>query len=155
VDRWRSRHLFKCGKEQAISHRASLITSGAVIRKSICMAVGGYDPGLRHSEDGDLGERLLAAGYDVIFDPGLIVVSVAKNTLGQVLERYWRWYAGKNETISLTAYFKQIVYSIKVMAVQDIGARDPLCVPISLLTPHYQFWRSLFRKVLGNPPRQS
>lgn len=146
VGRWRGRHLFKVGPVGSINRSASLATYGALVRKSAVLRVGNYTSALRHSEDEDLGERLLASGYNVVYDPGLQVTSIISNTLGQVLERYWRWYAGKEESIDWRAYLKQISYSIKVMAVQDLSAGDPMGVPISLLCPHYQFWKSWLRK---------
>jgi glycosyltransferase involved in cell wall biosynthesis len=147
VQRWRGRHLFKSDLQQAVNRRASLSTWGALMRKSQVLAAGNFNCELRHSEDTDLGERLLAAGYDVVFDPGIRVLSLKNNTLWEVLERYWRWYAGKDESINLGCYFKQIVYSVKVMARQDCQARDLLSIPISLFSPHYQFWRSLWRSL--------
>jgi len=149
LDRWRSRHLFKAGVDHQLSHHASFITSGAVIRKSIYETTGGYNSKLPHSEDADLGERFLSAGYEVIFDPELNLTSVSKNTLNQVLERYWRWYVGKDEAVSLKDYPKQVIYSVKVMARQDLAAHDPLSVPISLLSPHYQFCKSIWRRLHG------
>ena len=109
-------------------------------------AVGGYDPRLRHTEDADLGVRLLEAGYDIVGDPDLHVECISSNTLGEVLECYWRWYAGANEEAHVGAYWKTIGYSIKSMAVADLRAGDPRGVPISLLCPHYQFWRSWQRR---------
>ncbi len=147
ANRWRARHLFKCDTPLELSRKASLITACTVLRKSLCQAVGGYNPALRHSEDRDLGERLLAAGYDIVFDPAIEITPLGTNTFWQVLERYWRWHAGVSEPLSLKSYAKQIVYSVKVMAAADLAARDPLCVPISLLSPHYQFWKSAWRRV--------
>lgn len=147
VGRWRGRHLFKIGSPGTpINRSASLATYGALVRRSVVLQTGNYTETLRHSEDADLGERLLTTGYDVICDPSLQVTSVVCNTLGQVLERYWRWYAGKDELVSWNAYLKQVLYSVKVMAVQDLRAGDPLSVPISLLCPHYQFWKSWWRQ---------
>jgi hypothetical protein len=108
--------------------------------------VGGYNGSLRHTEDAELGDRLLAAGFDVVYDPRLIIASIASNTLGQVLERHWRWYAGPNPSANWREYYKSIGYSIKCMAWADLRAGDPLCIPVSLLSPHYRFWRSLWRK---------
>ena len=142
IERWRGRHLFKLDQPVAIRRRVTLATFGAMVRRSAVLAVGNYDRTLRHSEDGDLGERLLAAGYEVVSDPSLEITSVASNTLGEVLERYWRWYAGKDEAASWSDYFRQIAFSLKGMALQDLRAGDPFSVPISLLSPHYRFWRS-------------
>jgi glycosyltransferase involved in cell wall biosynthesis len=142
AERWRGRHLFKLDVPQSVSRRAPFITFGAIARRAAFLSVGNYDARLRHTEDKDLGERLLAAGYDVIYDPGLALVSTASNTVWQVLERYRRWYMGKDEARSLAAYARNVAYSLKVMAVQDLRAGDPLGAAISLLCPHYQFWRS-------------
>jgi glycosyltransferase involved in cell wall biosynthesis len=148
VERWRGRHLFKLDVPFTVKHRAALITYGTLVRKAAVEAVGGFDPLLKHSEDSDLGHRLAAANWDVVFDPSLHVISIAHNTLPEVLERYWRWYAGKDERISWKDYCKQIMYSAKVMAHQDFQAGDPLGIPISLLSPHYQFWKSSWRRFL-------
>lgn len=142
VERWRGRHLFRESKQTQLVRRASLITAGAMVSKSKVLSVGNYDPGLAHTEDRQLGERLLAAGLDVVCDPRLWVTSIVHNDLAQVLERYWRWNAGVAETVSWRHYAKQIAYSLKVMVKEDLLEGDPLSIPISVLAPHYQFWRS-------------
>jgi len=147
VQRWRGRHLFKTHDQPVANRRASLATWGVLMRKSCVMNVGNFDANLRHSEDADLGERLLADGYEVVFDPLLHTIPLTSNTLPELLERYWRWYAGKDEKIGWKGYFKQVVYSLKVMARQDLQAGDLLSIPISVLSPHYQFWKSFWRKL--------
>ena len=145
-DRWRGRHLFKTRELMTVKHQALLSTWGCVLRKSAVLTVGNFDSRLRHSEDADLGRRLLAQGFDVVFDPELRVFAGVTNSVGQVLERYWRWYAGVDERVSWRQYLKQIVYAAKVMAVQDLRERDVWAVPISLFSPHYQFWKSWARR---------
>jgi glycosyltransferase involved in cell wall biosynthesis len=142
ADRWRGRHLFKVQEAMAVQHRALLSTYGCVLRREVVMQVGNFDRSLRHSEDADLGRRLLDAGFDVVFDPELHCISGVTNTVHQVLERYWRWYAGTNEAISFRGYAKQTWYALKVMAMRDLRDGDLLSVPISLFAPHYQFWKS-------------
>jgi len=142
VERWRGRHLFNLGKTDEVRHFAPLSTFGAIVRRSAVMSVGNYLPSLRHSEDGDLGEKLLSAGFDIIHDPKLIVTSIAKNTLLQVLERHWRWKVGVDEHSAWDGYFRQIIYSVKVMAKEDLQAGDPMSSLISLLSPHYGFLKS-------------
>jgi GT2 family glycosyltransferase len=149
VDRWRGRHLFKEKNPPTIRHKTSLITWGTIVRKSIVLEAGNYNKHLCHSEDFDLGKRLLQRGYDVIFDPNLKVLSNSSDTIWQVLDRYWRWYVGKDEEVSIKGYLKAIVYSVKVMAIQDFNAGDPLSIMISLFSPHYNFWRTLWRKFKG------
>jgi cellulose synthase/poly-beta-1,6-N-acetylglucosamine synthase-like glycosyltransferase len=145
IGRWRARHLFKIGHRMEVRHHAPLITYGTIVRRSAVMEVGNYASTLRHSEDAELGERLLAAGYDIVFDPSAPVYSNVQNTLFQVLERYWRWYAGKDENISWRGYCRNIGYAVKGMAWQDLRAGDPLAALISLISPHFQFWHTALR----------
>lgn len=147
VERWRSRHLFKEDRPGAVRHRASLITTGSLLRRAAVLAVGNFDARLRRGEDAELGERLRRAGWDVVADPALQVVSRLDHTLGAVLERYARWNAGASDgRLTPGAYARLVGYSLKVMAREDLRARDPWCVPISLLCPHYQFWSARGRR---------
>lgn len=146
VDRWRGRHLLRVHDSPQTQHGASLITFGTLVRRSLVLDVGNYSASLRHSEDRELGVRLLAAGYDVLHDPTLSIVSNSRNTLGQVLERYWRWHAGYDgKQQSWHDYLRQTNYSIKVMARADLAHGDLLAVPISLACPHLHFIASRFR----------
>ena len=151
VGRWRSRHLFKANQCMAVKHNASLGAGGCgLIRKSAVLAVGNFNPLLRHSEDEELGKRLLAAGYDIVFDPSATYICNVRNTLTQVLERYWRWNAGSDEINweirSWRFYLKNIVYSVKVMAKEDIDNGDLAASFISLICPHYGFWIPRIRR---------
>jgi GT2 family glycosyltransferase len=148
ADRWRGRHLFKVQERQTLQHGALLSTYGCVLRRSAVLEVGNFDRSLRHSEDADLGRRLLAAGFDVIFDPSLHVITCTSNTKRQVLERYWRWNAGAQEHLSLLGYAKQVWYSVRVMVIQDLRDGDLPAISLSLLCPHYQFWKSWCRRYL-------
>ncbi len=147
VCRWRARHLFKADHPHRVTHHAHLITFGTMLRASAVKSVGGFDPSLRHSEDADLGERLLAAGFDVVADPSLKVYSNIVNTLSQTLERYWRWYVGKEERFSLMDYLRLMWFALRSMAFTDMRAGDPIAAGISLLLPNYQLWRFVSRSV--------
>lgn len=145
ADRWRARHLFKIDAVRQAQRAALLATTGAMVRRSSVVAVGGYDVALRHSEDAALGRRLRAAGHEVVCDPAMRFASTVHNSVAQVLERYWRWHAGTDEGSSWKGYAKIVSYSIKVMAAADLRARDPLAAVVSLACPHYQFWKSRTR----------
>jgi glycosyltransferase involved in cell wall biosynthesis len=146
-DRWRGRHLFKLQAQRPLQHDALLSTYGCVLRRSAVLSVGNFNWNLRHSEDADLGHRLLSAGFKVIFDPSLHVISAVSNSTLEVLDRYWRWHAGPYEDVTLHGYLKLIWYAITVLALRDIRDGDWYSVPVSLLCPHYQFWKSLQRKI--------
>ncbi|MBG29608.1 MAG: hypothetical protein CMI31_06355 [Opitutae bacterium] len=154
TDRWRGRHLFK---EEVDFPEAGpdimLITYGTLMKRSAVLEVGNFNASLRHTEDGDLGDRLLAAGHEIWGDPDLAVTSLTQNTLFQVMERYWRWYAGKEEKLSLSAYWHDFKGSIRPMAASDLANGDWGCACISLFSPHYRFWKTLYNKL--KPKRTS
>jgi GT2 family glycosyltransferase len=150
VIRWRGRHLFRIPKPGtppgAVNRRGWLATYGAMVRRSAVMDAGNYDARLRHTEDAELGQRLLAKGWDVVMDPALEAISIARNSLPQVLERYWRWNAGKDETVSVSSYARAVWFSVRVMMLSDLRDGDVPAALISLYSPHFQFWRSVTRK---------
>jgi hypothetical protein len=41
---------------------------------------------------------------------------------------------------------QQVAYSVKVLARKDLAAHDPAAVPISLVAPHYQAWKTWSRE---------
>lgn len=149
MGRWRARHLFKSGDCIEVRHRAPLITFGTMLRRSLVLGVGNFNRQLRHSEDAELGGRILAAGHDIIFDPGMPVCCNVRNSLPEVLERYWRWHAGSDARASWGAYWRNIAYSIKGMAWRDMRAGDPLGALVSLFCPHYCFWKSASGRLLS------
>ena len=138
AERWRGRHLYKMQEAAQVTHQALLVTACAIMRKSAVLAVGGFDVRFRHSEDAELGERLLAGGYDVVQDPALRAISIGRNTVFKVLERYWRWNTARHGNLMLGAYLRNISYSIKCLARQDIKAGDWQAALVSLACPHYQ-----------------
>ena len=137
VARWRGRHLFKQGQQFTAAGGANLATYGCILKRSKAIEVGNFDAELRQGEDADLGRRILSAGYDVIFDPEMHIVSISTNTLSGVLERYWRWTNHGHARVSAVAYLRQIWYALRVMMPQDLSAKDPAAALISLLWPHY------------------
>ena len=145
VNRWRRRHLFKEYSHFDTKPQKTklLITYGIVVRKSHIMKVGNFDERLRHSEDGELGGRLTNADYTLLWYPNIEVISVVKNSLLDVLERYWRWYVGKDERMSVSDYRHAIKASIRPMAQADITNHEWSSVFISLICPHYCFLKSL------------
>ena len=142
VSRWRARHLLLIDVDFATDRHAPLITQGVLMRKAAVEAVGNFNPDLRHGEDGDLGTRLLADGYEVVFDPNIPIMSLSEHSLMQTLERYWRWNYREEENSVWTPYLRQVSYSLRVLARADFLAGDLASIPISLIAPHYQFWRS-------------
>ena len=142
ADRWRHRHLFRTEERMQAVHGAAFTTGGAVVRAAAVREAGGYSAEMEEGEDADLGKRLLDRGRDVVFDPDLIYYQLGSNNMAQALERYARWNNAGQAAMTWPAYFRQLAYALRVMARQDLAARDIPCALISLASPHYQFWRS-------------
>jgi GT2 family glycosyltransferase len=140
ADRWRGRHLFRTHRRMELEEHADFTTGGAMVRASAVLDAGGYDAGLEHGEDADLGRRLTERGMKVVFDPALIYYQLGSNSMGKVLERYWRWNRARGRLDFLT-YLRQIKYSVTVMAREDMETADIGAALISLVSPHYQFWK--------------
>jgi glycosyltransferase involved in cell wall biosynthesis len=149
TQRWRARHLFKNDVSLGVGRRALLITYGTLVRRSAIEAAGGYDASLAHSEDKELGLRLLQAGHQVVYDPALHVASLSDNTVLQVLERHWRWYAGVNESFSARVYLRQTWYCLRTMLWPDLSRGDLGCAAISALFPAYILGKVLTRRLRG------
>ena len=157
VSKCGGRHLFKQDFSfgSTVHDAESLTTYGTILRRAAVLDVGNFDPTLRHSEDKDLGKRLLNNGYKIIGDPNLVVYSIKKDSILSVLERYWRWYGGEDEIMSFYDYLISIKASIRPMIQQDIMAYDLKSALISFLCPHYGYCRYLFRKLTGRIQKSS
>lgn len=148
VSRWRSRHLFKEDLSYPPDHitKTSLVTYGTLVRKSLIMKAGNFDAKLSHSEDEDLGQRLINLGLKSLGNPKLITYSEVNNSLFQVLERHWRWHIGKNEDLTVKSYLNLIRGSLNPMMRYDLKAGDPLASLISLTYPHFFLMKTLANK---------
>ena len=148
VNKWRSIHLFKENERYLPGFQKSnlFITYGTMVRKSHILAVGNFNPELFHSEDEEMGERLLRSGYTLLSNHDLSVYCNINNSLMEVLGRYWRWYVGKNEKMSFRDYVHSIKGSIKPMIQEDLQAGYWRCIPISLMCPHYCYFKTFINK---------
>ena len=115
------------------------ITYGTIVRKSHIIAVGNFNSKLIHSEDEEMGQRLLQNGYILLSNHDLNVFCNTENTLMEVLERYWRWHIGMDEQMTFLDYLHLVKSSIKPMAQIDLHYRQWSSIPISLFCPHYFF----------------
>lgn len=155
VGRWRSRHLFKENVTPGPPiPTAMLITYGTLMRTSPILQVGNFNQSLMHTEDNELGLRLVSAGYKILGSPDAVVRSIALPKLWNTLERYWRWYVGVDEKVSIGNYLHTIKASFRPMAQQDVASGDWAAAMISLLCPHYCLWKTLSRKLAGKTNRQ-
>jgi glycosyltransferase involved in cell wall biosynthesis len=146
ADRWRNVHLFKANINHELIRQFGFISGGSLVNKNAVLMVDNYNKNLNYGEDGDLGLRLINNGFTTIFDPKLRLNSNKSDTYFSVLERYWRWNQEKGKPFSLKNYFKNILYSWKVMLKNDINDKDIDRMMISIICPHYQLMKSIFSK---------
>lgn len=148
VCRWRSRHLFKEGIKYPDNQitKTTLVTYGTLIRRSMILQAGNFDPKYKHSEDEELGERLQEYGYKSIGDPQLVTFSEITNSLAEVLERHWRWHVGKDEDLDLFSFINLFRSSLNPMLVQDLKAHDFGASVISLIYPFFFLVKTLRSK---------
>ena len=146
IPRWRGRHLFKESESYQMESIpvSCLTTYGTLMRRGAIEKVGNFDASLEHSEDQELGTRLIKAGYSLLGIPSLVAYSIRHDTLNSVLERYWRWYGGVDGKIGLLDYFHAIKASFKPMIQQDLKTRDLASALISFACPHYGYFRAKY-----------
>lgn len=142
-ERWMIRHLLPPLRQEAVVHRTFLSTAAALLRKSSVMQVGNFDASFRHREDLDLSNRLLAADFDVVFDPELKVNLLSSESVWTVLDRDWRWkcWPGK---VDLRTYVTHINRAFSKRLGKDLAAGDLPAAALTMIAPHFYFWRSRF-----------
>lgn len=142
ASRWRTRHLFQQETNQRPNESASLCTWAYVARVSAILDVGNFDPKLRHSEDVELGNRLLTAGYKVVFEPKCVARPLIQNTIVQCLERHWRWYVARHGRMSLGDLKRWLGLAWRSMLTKDLQAHDPGAAIVSIILPFHHWWKS-------------
>jgi glycosyltransferase involved in cell wall biosynthesis len=138
VDRWRARHLYKQDIPEVPHPRGAFSTYGAIVRKSAILQAGNYDRRLRHGEDFDLGNRLLAVG-NVVADPTLEIQPVIHNTLFQVMERYARWNRVGLEIYDLRELIRSHIVAWRILIPRDLEQGDLFGALISATVPYFCF----------------
>ena len=148
IPRWRGRHLFKESEsyQRESIPVSNLTTYGTLMRRSSIEKVGNFDATLTHSEDHELGRRLMNGGYSLLGIPSLVTYSIRRDTLTSVLERYWRWNGGIDGKMGLPDYFRAIKASFKPMIQQDLKSRDFASALISFACPHYGYLRAKYNE---------
>lgn len=72
--------------------RGYLSGFGTVFRKDALEHVGGYNEMYRTNyEDADIGQRLLRAGYTLLYEPEAIAYHMRRDTPYSIVRTAWRW----------------------------------------------------------------
>lgn len=146
ADRWRGRHLYHQDHLAGGGPVLDLMTGGLVQRTTQFVDCGNYNPECRHSEDAEMGTRLISKGYRIVYEPSAVLNSLTSNSLRQVFERYWRWNQGRDSKLAIRQWLRFNWYVLKVMVANDLRSGDLACAGISTLLPYYCAWRTLSRR---------
>ncbi len=138
-----------------------------VFRKSALVDAGGYDEAMRtNGEDAEICRQLKAAGWHLIYDPTARATHLRHDTIGSILNAYWRWtfYGFPNPLRRLTlpkivrrSLLGNVRYTFGRLAWSDLMARrlDFLCIDFMLLFffPYRELkeWRMINRAVSKGP----
>ncbi|MBW4694499.1 MAG: glycosyltransferase family 2 protein [Lyngbya sp. HA4199-MV5] len=93
ADRWRKSHMTQDWGEAVVKNPSFMFGNNTLIRKAALKQIGGYNEQLRtNGEDADLSGRLMAAGYNAMYEPGAIVSHKRCDTVPSILDNYWRYW---------------------------------------------------------------
>ena len=93
ADRWRRAHMPQEWGDALLRNPRFLFGSNNIFRKSAVLDAGGYDERMRtNGEDVDLSQRLLAKGWDLVYEPAARVTHLRHDTIRSILDTYWRWW---------------------------------------------------------------
>jgi glycosyltransferase involved in cell wall biosynthesis len=146
VDRWKSKYLYRKGEFFGKIESSTFLSGGAIVRRSAVMKIGNYNTLYKHSEDRELGDRLIKSGFKILSDDNMRMSCHRRDSLFKVYERYWRW--NTRSDISIYSYIKNVYYSLKEMVMKDLMENDFPKALISLFQPHYSFFKSIIETKL-------
>jgi glycosyltransferase involved in cell wall biosynthesis len=93
ADRWRRAHMPQEWGEAPLRNPRFLFGCNNVFRRSAVLEVGGYDETMRtNGEDVDLSQRLLARGWNFVYEPAARATHLRHDTVRSILDAYWRWW---------------------------------------------------------------
>ena len=133
ADRWRSAHMPQEWGAAWIRNPRFLFGCNNLFRKAAVLEVGGYDETMRtNGEDCDLSRRLLAKGWQLIYDPGARATHLRSDSVRSILDTYWRWWkSGVNayasgislRSVAGHALFVHFRHSFREVFSSDLRAR--------------------------------
>ena len=145
ADRWRCAHMQQEWGAERIEEPLFLFGCNNIFRKSAVLDAGGYDETMRtNGEDANMSRRLKAKGWSLVYDPSAIARHMRHDSVGSVLNAYWRWmfygFPNSTERLKLTQIARRAVlgnvrYMFGNLAWSDLraGRVDLFCIDGMLL----------------------
>ena len=145
-DGWRTLHMIQHRGPDLISNSDFLFGHSTVFRKSALLEVGLYNEHLRtNNEDEYICQRLLGAGYSLVYQPTAVVEHLRTDTLSSLLKTYWRWwFFGYKKDITLKNTLRQVVFhltrELPSLLETDVRSQRFDCALVSCLAIAYAIW---------------
>lgn len=110
ADRWRKTVMSQDWSPLPRTDIPFVFGHSHLVRKEAVLKVGGYDPSMRtNGEDHDISQKLLQANYQLAYDPQAKVTHHRTDTVGTILNTYWRyWLFGNGLNKSRPGFFMSI-----------------------------------------------
>jgi GT2 family glycosyltransferase len=149
-DRWRQAHMTQDWGEQLVRNPSFMFGNNTIIRKAVFEQIGGYNEQLRtNGEDADLSRKIMAAGYDAIYEPAAIVEHLRCDTIRSILENYWRYwrfgtpaYFGEVKFWIFARYqYHHFKYHFLREFVRDLQSKQYELLMLDVLLPFYMIYR--------------
>jgi glycosyltransferase involved in cell wall biosynthesis len=151
ADRWRRAHMPQEWGSAWIRNPKFLFGCNNLFRKAVVLEAGGYDESMRtNGEDCDLSRRLLARGWQLIYDPGARATHLRSDSVRSILDTYWRWWkSGVNayangislRSVAGHALFVHFRHSFPEVLSRDFHARRFELFPLDFLLLAYLPYR--------------
>ena len=98
----------------------------------ILKEMGGFDSDT-FAEDTDITIELLASGYDVIFEPNVIVWTEAPRTIQDLRKQRYRWYRGAMQVIKKRFKYENVTGLVPGIALLTLSIALLLPILVSLV----------------------
>ncbi len=93
ADRWRDTHMRQWWGEERIVNPKFLFGHSNLFFREALLKAGGYDRRcLTNWEDVDASERLRAAGYNLVYEPGAVCDHLREDSFDSIARTYWNYY---------------------------------------------------------------
>ena len=153
ADRWRRAHMPQDWGDTRLSNPKFMFGNNGLGRKAAIEEAGNYDERFRtNGEDVDLSQRLRARGYGFVYEPSAVVSHLREDSVGSVLNAYWRWWrCGVNAyangvrlpSVVATFYRAHLGTSFLERVGRDLKQREFELLPLDVLALGYMPYRDL------------
>jgi len=152
ADRWRAVHCRQHFGDEQLLNPDFLYGSNNVLRIEAVVKIGLYDLKYRSNyEDVNLGHRLRAAGYTILYQPTAKAEHIKKDSIISALDMDWRWwiyhYEGTGKYLSIrntgSANWRKMLAYIHT----DINAKQIEFLPIDIFLFFLHTYKDMLQRL--------